>query len=279
MLTLGASYKAHLEGDVTQLALLWRITRKDSLVFRFTDHDTNLFIAGDGTYICAGYNVTGTRSSTGLATDNMEVTSVFDDASITEDDLNNGLWDEATVEVMECIWSDLSKGTRVLVKGELGEVTFDEMSYKAELLGVTTKLTNNLGRIFSPGCDALLGDTRCGKDLTAFTFPVTITSVTDRDTFTDSALVQTTGYFDYGLITWTTGLNIGTSHEIKTYTTGGAIVLFLPTLYDVAVGDEANIIAGCDKSFTTCNSKFGNADRFRGFPHMPGVDSIISVKT
>jgi uncharacterized phage protein (TIGR02218 family) len=34
--------------------------------------------------------------------------------------------------------------------------------------------------------------------------------------------------------------------------------------------------AGCDRQFATCRAKFGNALRFRGFPHMPGDDFVLS---
>jgi uncharacterized phage protein (TIGR02218 family) len=34
--------------------------------------------------------------------------------------------------------------------------------------------------------------------------------------------------------------------------------------------------AGCDKQFATCRDRFGNAANFRGFPHIPGNDYVIS---
>jgi hypothetical protein len=34
--------------------------------------------------------------------------------------------------------------------------------------------------------------------------------------------------------------------------------------------------AGCDKLFSTCRTKFDNAENFRGFPHMPGNDFTLS---
>ena len=36
------------------------------------------------------------------------------------------------------------------------------------------------------------------------------------------------------------------------------------------------LTAGCDKQFATCRDRFGNADNFRGFPHMPGRDFVFS---
>ena len=32
----------------------------------------------------------------------------------------------------------------------------------------------------------------------------------------------------------------------------------------------------CDKRFETCRDVFGNTENFRGFPHMPGTDFILS---
>ena len=32
----------------------------------------------------------------------------------------------------------------------------------------------------------------------------------------------------------------------------------------------------CDQRFNTCKERFGNVENFRGFPHMPGADFILS---
>ena len=43
----------------------------------------------------------------------------------------------------------------------------------------------------------------------------------------------------------------------------------------IEVGDALDIFAGCDKRFETCQSKFANAVNFRGFPHIPGQNTVI----
>ena len=45
---------------------------------------------------------------------------------------------------------------------------------------------------------------------------------------------------------------------------------------DIAAGDTFTVTAGCDKLFSTCQAKFANAVNFRGFPHMPGNDFVLS---
>jgi hypothetical protein len=52
--------------------------------------------------------------------------------------------------------------------------------------------------------------------------------------------------------------------------------LFLPALYPIQAGDTCTIRPGFDKSFGTCRAKFDNVVNFRGFPHVPGTDQVLS---
>lgn len=278
MLSLGSGLLAHYAGEVLDLARLWHVTRRDGAVFRFTDHDTDLLIPGDGTYLAAGYHGSAIASRADLAVDNLEVGAVFDAAAITEEDLRAGLWDGAVVRIAECVWSDPALGTRILRTGRLGQVTYDGTAWRAELLGLAQRLAAGVGRLVSPACDALLGDARCGVNLAGFTHAFTVTAVLDRNTFTDSALAQAAGYFAAGLVQWATGANAGAAHEIKRHQAGGVLTLFLPAPYEIAVGDTGSVIAGCDKTLATCDAVFGNVVNFRGFPDVPGNDRIFAPR-
>jgi hypothetical protein len=84
------------------------------------------------------------------------------------------------------------------------------------------------------------------------------------------------GYFDYGLMTMTSGLSSGFAMEVKSYAPG-QIVLQLPFPYALEVGDTYSLTAGCDRSFTTCRDRFSNQLNFRGEPYVPGLDKLIQV--
>jgi len=84
------------------------------------------------------------------------------------------------------------------------------------------------------------------------------------------------GYFDYGLITFTSGANVGLSMEIKSYVPG-QFVLQLPLPYAAEAGDEYTAVAGCNKSRATCRDTFDNLINFRGEPDIPGQDKLIQV--
>ena len=47
----------------------------------------------------------------------------------------------------------------------------------------------------------------------------------------------------------------------------------------IAEGDVFAIRAGCDKCMETCGAKFANIANFRGFPHIPGQDTVIRYAT
>ena len=89
-------------------------------------------------------------------------------------------------------------------------------------------------------------------------------------------LGATSGYFDYGLMTMTSGANIGLAMEVKSYVVG-QITLQLPFPYAVAAGDTYSLTAGCDRSFSTCKGRFSNVLNFRGEPYLPGLDKLIQV--
>ncbi len=103
----------------------------------------------------------------------------------------------------------------------------------------------------------------------------TVKAVSDRYGFTDTARTEADDYWTGGLITWTSGANTGRKMEIRSFASG-VFDLFLPMPSEIAVGDTYAVQPGCDKSFSTCCAKYNNAANFRGEPHVPGTDAVLS---
>lgn len=273
-----AALKNHNALPVTTLAYLWKVTRTDSVVFGFTNHDRGLALDGVTYQARAGFSATAIRTEARYSVANLDVIGVLDSETITESDIHAGLWDYARIEVMEVNWADLSMGVRKHRVGWLGEVRRGKLSFEAELRGLAEKLQQNIGAMIGPDCEADLGDARCKVELGPFTGTGAITSATSNRLFADSGRSEADGWFDEGKITWTTGANAGLSMEVKAYLeAGGSIELQQPMPFAVEVGDEYEIVAGCRKRFTEdCKSKFDNAVNFQGFPHLPGLRRQIS---
>ncbi|MCC7173256.1 MAG: DUF2163 domain-containing protein [Planctomycetes bacterium] len=278
MKTIGAALKAHLAGEVTTIATLWKVTRTDGAVYGFTDHDRALELDGVTYEAASGMTASAVESSASLAVPNGEVEGVLDSSSLNEADLLAGKWDFARVDVFQVNYSDLTQGTLKLRRGWLGEIRTTRGGFTAELRGMMQALQQSIGRIVAPACDADVGDARCGVDLSTFpngTVATTVTSAASQRVFTASALSQAAGWFNGGKVLFSSGANDGVAMEVKTFA-GGVVELVLPMPGAIAPGDAFTITAGCDKTLATCKAKFANAINFRGFPHLPGIDRMIS---
>jgi hypothetical protein len=88
--------------------------------------------------------------------------------------------------------------------------------------------------------------------------------------------LQPDGYFDKGRAEWTGGNNDGLKMEVLRQV-GDEITLFLPMVGDIEVGDTVNLIAGDDKSLSTCFHKFNNAVNFGGEDGIPKREDVYHI--
>ena len=282
MKTLSPALQAHLDSGATTLAWCWRVMRRDGVRLGFTDHDLDLVFDGTTFEAASGFTASEIKDSIGLAVDNLDVQSALSSDTISEDDLAQGLYDDAAVEIWRVNWNDTSQ--RVLMrKGSLGEVRRSGAAFTAEVRGLAHYLNQPKGRLYQYGCDADLGDARCGVDLNNPLLRGTgiVTTVTSARNFTASGLAAfAADWFTRGLVTFRSGQNNGRAMEVRTHALAGATVtlsLWQALAHPPSPGDTFTITAGCDKQFATCRDRFANAARFRGFPHMPGNDFITRV--
>ncbi len=265
----------HIAGETTTLATCWKVTRKDGAVFGFTDFDRDLTLDGIVYKARTGYTRSAVHTIADLSVDNLDIESAFDSDAITPADLRSGFWDNAEVLIFLVNWSALSQGKIILKRGTIGQVELKDTIFKAELRGLTQALSQQIGELYTPNCRADLGDTRCKIDLAALTISGAVTAVSDRYGFTDTARIEATDYWSGGLLTWTSGANVGRKMEIRSFASS-VFTLFLPMPSEIKVGDTYALQPGCNKSFSMCCARFSNAVNFRGEPHVPGTDAVLS---
>jgi uncharacterized phage protein (TIGR02218 family) len=284
MRTLSAGLQDHLDSGATTLCWCWRVTRNDGVAFGFTDHDRNLVFDGTSFEASTGFTGTEIAGAVGLNVDTLDVESALKSDRLNEADLVAGLFDNALIEIYRVNWSDPEQ--RVLMRyGNLGEVSRSRHHFKAEVRGLAHELQQPKGRIVQFGCDAALGDARCKVDLDDGSF--TSNAGVVADVTGSPRLFVATGLEAYasnwltrGLITWLTGANAGRKSEVRTHGKEGSLArieLWQRTAEPISEGDTFRIVAGCDKQFSTCKAKFDNVANFRGFPHVPGNDFMLSV--
>jgi len=278
MQTISAGLQAIYAGETVAVCKCLKITWQSGVVFGFTSLDSDLTIAGTTYQTARGISHQDVTTSNSMDVDTTEVRGMLIADCITDDDLRAGLWDFAEFELFEVNYLDLTQGTRRLRMGNVGEVKTDRGGFVAELLGLMQAYQTILVELSSPGCRAQLGDIRCKVDLYLFTFVGAVTGVIDALTVADTSRSEADNYFAYGVIEFTSGLNLGIAREVKSFANAGGVVgLQVPFPYEVEVGDAYFIIAGCDKKRTTCIVKFDNIVNMRAEPHLAGRDALMQV--
>lgn len=279
--SVSVELKAEMTGALQRIAICMRIERTDGNVYGFTTHDKPLTIDGVTYEPAASFRPSDIASGSDLDTDNLTVEGVLDSTSITEDDLRAGRWDHAAFRIFAVNWSDLTMGEYKMRAGTLGEAQAHRHFFSIELLGLMENYSVAIGVVTQPMCRASLGDSRCKVDISAIGSPATSGTVTgtidtagtDFFTLNDSARTEADGYFDEGVITFTSGENNGLSFEVKAYVVGVWITK-TPFPYD-ATGADYTMTRGCDRRFATCSGTFNNAINFRGEPWLRGNDKMV----
>ena len=268
--------QAYLAQEVTTLATCWKLTRRDGLVLRFTDHDADVVVAGEQYRASSGINPSAVSSHLGLSADNLELGGMLQEGGIAEADVLAGKFDHAAVRIFMVNNNAPDAGELPLKSGWLGEVSLKGGSFVAEIRGISSLLQQAIGQVYTATCRAKLGDARCGVNLTSITVSGTISAVEAAHAFVDATRHETKNYFAYGVVHFTSGANAGLRMEVREYG-AGRFNLFLPMPNAMAVGDSYTAVAGCDKLFDTCAGRFGNAVNFRGEPHVPGMDKLFET--
>jgi uncharacterized phage protein (TIGR02218 family) len=272
--------QAKLDTGVTTLCRCWIVTRTDGATQGFTDHDEDVPL---GDVVCrAGSGLSGSEATQklGLAVDSSEISGALSDGTLNESDLAAGRYDGAAVELWLTDWSEPDLRV-VLAKGTLGEVKREGTAFTAEVRGLSERLSEESGRLYTATCSADLGDARCGIDLAVAPFfgNGAVVRLNASSAFTASGLDNfDDGWFRAGKLTFTSGANAGLSVEVKNHRKNGTVTIDLWQAMPepVLAGDKFTVTAGCDKRFQTCKDRFNNAVNFRGFPHIPGNDFVIS---
>lgn len=272
----------HLQTGTTTICRAWSVTRRDGVVYGFTDHDLPLSFGGIDYLPDSGLTAKSLDLSTGLSVDNTEAVGVLSATYITEADITAGRYDGAEVRFWQVNWADPSQYL-LRFSGTIGEITRSGPQFQAELRGLTEALNLPMGRVYQRDCAALLGDADCGFDTSAdgFRHEGAVLASTGRS-FRFAGLTEfDPGWFERGRLTVLSGEAKGQIGLIKVdrYDPGDIRVIetWTPVGGAVAAGDLIRVEAGCDRSLSACRYKFGNVPNFRGFPDIPGQDWLIST--
>jgi uncharacterized phage protein (TIGR02218 family) len=273
----------HLQGGCTTVCQCWRVERRDGVSTGFTDHDVALNVDGFNYEPQSGFSQSEVRLSLGMGIDKLDIEGALSSDRLAEDDIAAGLFDGARVTTLLVNWRNPQQAETIRT-ALIGKIVRADGRFIAELESVMASLDRPNGRFLRRVCDAELGDARCKVDLDAGGFNGAGT-VLAHDAANAVLVSGLDGFanrwFALGHATWMSGALDGQEYAVLDHRIGtdGVLLVLPPEMRLPEVGDTFTIVAGCDRLFATCKAKFGNAENFRGFPHLPGNDAAYGYVT
>lgn len=280
MKTLDPGFARHLASGATSLCTCWRLTRTDGAVLGFTDHDVALSFEGTVYAPAAGADGSERPAKLGAATDTADILGLISSPDLTDGDLRLGRYEGADVMTYRVNWRDPSVRD-LLRRDTIGEITREDGYFRAELRAGQSVLNRKMGRLYQSVCGTALGSAQCGIDLdsTAYTASATMMKIRDRNRLEIAGLSAfAAGWFAFGTLQWQSGTRAGLADTVTAHQRENGVDIFTLArdAQGAAPGDGLVVRAGCDRRFATCRQKFANQVNFRGFPHIPGADYVLS---
>lgn len=275
-------------------AIVWEIERRDGEQFFFTAHDVKLTVEGQEYTPLGAVEGSAARREGQLVVHDREFNGALESAQITEEDLRGEKFHDAIVTERWVDWRYPEWGVIATFVYWIGDVTFDGRVWQCSVEGVMRFLAHEVGDIYSRNCRHDLGVVNpltgigCPVNLATFTIaglsPYAFGDGDRRQVIRlDPGVVAGSGtyadtHFSHGYIVVATGANAGIRGDIKRYfAETRQIELFRPLPYPMATTDTFILVAGCDKLFSTCKTKFNQAPSF-GAWDLPGSDAVFAIK-
>lgn len=285
MKTADASLASLINSGVFVMADLYTITLKTSnSVLRYTAADKDITFGGN-TFLCNGPLIKRgrTRTTIGITVDELDVTMVAN-SSHTVNGVPfihacvSGALDGADLMLQRAFaptWASPVTGAITLFTGRVMPPTAWRTEARLKVKSDTEILSTPMPRnLYEAACNLTVYGSQCAVNKVAFTVTGTVSASSADYGSAQTALSHAAGWFNKGVLTWTSGQNAGLKRTVKLFSTGKFTFAF-PLPYKPAPGDGFSVFPGCDQTLATCVAKFNNKARFRGTPFIPVPETSI----
>lgn len=262
--------RVFLRTELEGVATFWRVYRTDGVALGFTSHDRDLLFGGLLHRAAPGMVPSAIRTSASLDDDSAEVEGALSHDSISEEDLLQGRFDGAQIQIGAVDWENLDHA--VLYAGSLGTIGSDGGGFSAELRSAKALLDSDTVPRTSPLCRARFCDAGCTLSVARFSRVAAAVEV-DADSHRIAFAGLDHELYRFGELRWLDGPQTGLIARILS-SDANSLTIDLPPHPDLAPPSRARLREGCDHTLATCSARFGNAINFQGEPYLPGNDLL-----
>lgn len=258
------------DGELTSIAMCWRMERADGAGLALTSHDEALLREGIRFSPAPGMVPASITRSLGLEPHSAEASGALSSDMLTSVDLALGRWDAARVIMTAVDWGDADADGIQLISGDLGNIAINGDEFSVELRGAVAKLENPVCPATSAECRAQFGDANCRVDLAGRSIIARVIAIDGNQLTLDRTVDDR---FLLGRLRYLSDSNCGLGSIIIGADDAVLTVRDLPRA-GIEPGCRIELREGCDKRLETCRDRFANAINFRGEPHLPGNDLL-----
>lgn len=157
--SLSAAWLTELASSTPHISWQAHITRTDGTEYFFTTNNRAIVFSGDTYQPIGGIERKASDNKSDLAVDTTEFAGPLVVGYVEEDDIKNGLFAEATVEVFLLIWDNIAEGKVTIDYGNIGQISLTDSVYSFELRTLFQWLQRSIIRVVTPTCYVSLGTT------------------------------------------------------------------------------------------------------------------------
>jgi uncharacterized phage protein (TIGR02218 family) len=288
---IGAAVKAASAALITLLessdrfimADLYTITLVGGSVLRYSAAPTALTANGYTFALGPKFERSKTKVVIGTQVDELEVmlypeaTDLIGGASFLEAAWQGQL-DGALLQLERAFmptYGDTSPGTVILFAGRISDIdctrTGIDIRCRSHLELLNIQMPR---RLWQSSCTHVFGDAMCQFDRSALQATFAAGPGSTQVQIATSVSPSPANLYALGTITGVTGANAGSSRTIASMEGGWAYVK-LAFLSPVLIGDEFQLLPGCDRTLATCKNVFNNTTHFGGFPYIPTPETAV----
>lgn len=168
--------------------------------------------------------------------------------------------------------------TEVVFKGRIINVAYGESEGQATVsCESSSQAIRRMGlrRHYQYGCPHMLYGGECGVDRGQFVTIGPASNITGGTIDMTDISGKDPGYYAGGYIEYTHA-QLGTTERIAVSESDGITLSLFSFPVGLNNGDEVRAYAGCDRTLTTCDQKFSNAENYGGMPFIPGKNPFGS---
>jgi uncharacterized phage protein (TIGR02218 family) len=265
------------------MADLYTITLVGGSVLRYSAAPTALSANGYVFALGPKFERSKTKVVIGTQVDELEVkiypepTDLIGDVSFLQAAWQGQL-DGAVLQLERAFmatYGDTSPGTVVLFAGRISDIdctrTGIDLKCRSHLELLNIQMPR---RLWQASCTHTFGDAMCQFDRSALQATFSAGPGSTQVQVATSLTPMPANLYVQGTIVGLTGGNAGASRAIADMGDGW-VYLKLAFLSPVIVGDQFQLLPGCDRTLATCTTVFNNTSHFGGFPYVPTPETAV----